>query len=496
MLKENWRVISRTERVGDFLIIIMSFFAAYYGRDSLLYWDQRFQWGLPFSGDLLAPLKDYFIVLFVGLLSYMATLQVFGAYSSMRLSSSFRLLRIGIVSSVITFFTLAAVLYILKIDLSRSFIVLFCVIVGLSLTAERFLVLEFLRYFRRRGWNFRNIIICGIGDQALRLAAFIVARPELGVRIRGFADLKEPKLDKSSELVEFKKNLGNLGMRSGRILSGVNQVKQALEEYAIDELICTDVIDVMPEVEEMILTCTEQGVQTTIAADLFSVGLIKSGISYFGDMPLIHFQTPPGDRWELGIKRLIDLIISGILLIILSPVFLLIMLGIKLSAKGPIFFRQTRVGLNGRLFTMYKFRSMYQDAEEKLEELKAQNEMQGPAFKMKNDPRVTAIGKWLRKYSLDEMPQFWNVFIGDMSLVGPRPPVPGEVNLYQRKYRRRLSMRPGLTCTWQVTGRNKISDFDYWVELDLDYIDNWSLTRDFLLLVRTIPVVLRGQGAH
>ncbi|MCB0317619.1 MAG: hypothetical protein KDD56_02600, partial [Bdellovibrionales bacterium] len=188
MLKENWRVISRAERLGDFIIIILSFFIAYYGRDSLLYWNQHFKWNLPFSGDELAPLKDYFIVLAVGVFTYAMSLQLMGAYSSMRLSSPFRLLRIGILSSLITFFALASVLYLLKVDLSRSFIVLFCVIVGLSLTAERFLVLEFLRYFRRRGWNFRNIIVCGIGDQAVKIAALIQDRPELGVRIRGFAD--------------------------------------------------------------------------------------------------------------------------------------------------------------------------------------------------------------------------------------------------------------------------------------------------------------------
>ena len=497
MLKENWRVISRAERIGDFIIIILSFFAAYYGRDSLLFWNQQFEWNLPFAGDELAPLKDYFIVLAVAFFSYALSLQLMGAYSSMRLSSSFRLLRIGFFSSIITFFALASVLFVLKVDLSRSFIVLYCTIVGLSLTAERFLVLEFLRYFRRRGWNFRNIIVCGIGEQAVRIAALIQERPELGVRIRGFADLKESKAHDTSVLDNFRLALKKSGIaRSGRIISGLNQLKRALEEYAIDEVIFTDVVEVMPEVEEMILTCSEQGVRTTIAADLFSVGLIKSEISYFGEMPLIHFQTPPGDRWELGVKRFIDLVCSAVCLVVLFPVFILIALIIKITSEGPILFSQTRVGLNGRLFTLYKFRSMYEDAESRLEELREKNEMKGPAFKMQNDPRVTGIGKWLRKYSIDELPQLWNILRGDMSFVGPRPPVPGEVNLYQRKYRRRLSMRPGLTCTWQVTGRNKISDFDSWVELDLEYIDNWSLTRDFLLLIRTIPVVLRGQGAH
>jgi lipopolysaccharide/colanic/teichoic acid biosynthesis glycosyltransferase len=160
-----------------------------------------------------------------------------------------------------------------------------------------------------------------------------------------------------------------------------------------------------------------------------------------------------------------------------------------------VLFSQRRVGQNGRLFTLYKFRSMVIDAEEQQERLQEQNEMAGPAFKMSEDPRVTAPGRFLRRHSLDELPQLWNVFIGDMSLVGPRPPVPGEVSMYERGDRRRLSMRPGLTCTWQVSGRNDIKDFDSWVRMDLDYIDNWSLSRDLVLLWKTIPAVWYGTGA-
>jgi exopolysaccharide biosynthesis polyprenyl glycosylphosphotransferase len=281
----------------------------------------------------------------------------------------------------------------------------------------------------------------------------------------------------------------------GRVLIGRDSISKALEDYAIDEVIFTDVVEVMPEIEEMVLVCAEQGVRTTIAADLFSIGLIKSGISYFGGMPLIHFQTPPGDSWELAVKRCIDVGVAACALVLLSPVFLFLGLGVK-TTKGEILFRQTRVGLNGRLFQMLKFRSMHSGSEKDLERLLAYNEMRGPAFKMKDDPRVTAFGRFMRRFSLDELPQFWNVLLGDMSLVGPRPPVPGEVGLYERRSRRRLSMRPGLTCTWQVSGRNDIKDFDSWVKLDLDYIDNWSLVGDLVLLLRTIPAVLIGTGAR
>jgi len=184
------------------------------------------------------------------------------------------------------------------------------------------------------------------------------------------------------------------------------------------------------------------------------------------------------------------------LLFLLAPIFALVALVIKITSEGPVIFRQTRVGLNGRLFELYKFRSMRVDSEDQLEVLREQNEMEGPVFKIKDDPRVTPLGRFLRRHSLDELPQLWNVLRGDMSLVGPRPPIPGEVSMYERRDRRRLSMRPGLTCTWQVSGRNEIRDFDSWVRLDLEYIDNWSLSRDILLLLRTIPVVLFGYGAR
>jgi exopolysaccharide biosynthesis polyprenyl glycosylphosphotransferase len=494
MLKENWRFIARLERLGDLAIIVVSFVFAYYGRSSLLFWDQVFGWELPFQGEKLAPIKDYFIVLVVALFGYMMTLHGLGAYGSMRLSSAIRLFGQAFFSSAVVFVLLAASLFIFKIDLSRSFILLFCALVACLLGLERYLVVSLLRYWRRRGRNFRNVILCGVGDQAVRMAREINARPELGLCIRGFADLRDPDIHRERSAEYFRRELSPK-IRVGRIILGTEGLARALREYAIDEIVFTDIVEVMPQVEEMVLICAEQGVRTTIAADLFSLGLVKSGISYFGGMPLVHFQTPPGDGWELSVKRAIDVVVSAILILVLSPLFLAVALGVR-STPGPVIFRQTRVGLNGRLFQMFKFRSMYRGAEASLAELREQNEMTGPAFKMSGDPRVTPLGRFLRRFSLDELPQLWNVLRGDMSLVGPRPPVPGEVGMYERRSRRRLSMRPGLTCTWQVSGRNNIKDFDSWVALDLEYIDNWSLVRDMILIFRTIPAVLFGQGAR
>jgi len=187
--------------------------------------------------------------------------------------------------------------------------------------------------------------------------------------------------------------------------------------------------------------------------------------------------------------------VSSAVLIFLSPLFLAIAIAIKATSKGPVFFRQERCSLNGRKFTLYKFRTMDSDAELKQGELLERNEMKGPVFKIEDDPRITSVGKVLRKFSLDEFPQLWNVFEGDMSLVGPRPPIPAEVEKYESWHRRRLSMRPGITCLWQVGGRNKITDFDEWTKLDLEYIDKWSLWLDFKILFKTIPVVALGIGA-
>lgn len=496
MLKQNWKLISRIERIGDFLIVIFCFFLAYYGRSSFIHWNKQFGLALPFVPSSLAPLKDYFIVLGVALLGYILSLSMLGAYNSMRLRSSWFLLRISFLSSVTVFIALASIAFLLKLDLSRSFILLFCVLTTLALSAERYLVLEFLRFWRKRGRNFRNVIICGVGDQAVCLAEEIVNRPELGIRVRGFADLRMPFEDHLSEYHQFRNKLQQVGCRrTGRIIRGEKEFSRALEEYAIDEVLFCDLMQVMTRVREMIGVCAELGVRTTIAADVFSMGMAQSQISSFGGMPLIHFQTPPGDHWHLTLKRWIDVVVSGILLVLFSPIFLIIAACIKLSGPGPVFFVQRRVGLNGRIFRLYKFRSMILDAEELLPDLQEQNEMEGPVFKMSKDPRVTRFGRILRRFSLDELPQLFNVFVGDMSLVGPRPPVPGEVSCYERRDRRRLSMRPGMTCTWQVSGRNNIRDFESWVKMDLDYIDNWSLGRDLTLMFRTLPAVLFGEGA-
>jgi exopolysaccharide biosynthesis polyprenyl glycosylphosphotransferase len=250
-------------------------------------------------------------------------------------------------------------------------------------------------------------------------------------------------------------------------------------------------------VEKAIYACELEGVEAWLMADFFQTQISQTSLDDFYGRPVLVFHSGPETRWPLLVKQIIDLLGGVVLVAVLSAPMLLAAIAIKLTSPGPVFFRQQRSGLNGKPFVMYKFRSMVSDAEQLKQELAALNEMSGPVFKVTNDPRVTRVGRFLRKYSIDEFPQLFNVLRFEMSLVGPRPLPVDEVKRFDdRSHRRRLSVKPGLTCTWQVSGRSNVTDFKEWVRMDLDYIDNWSLRLDRKILWRTIWVVLSGKGAR
>jgi exopolysaccharide biosynthesis polyprenyl glycosylphosphotransferase len=270
--------------------------------------------------------------------------------------------------------------------------------------------------------------------------------------------------------------------------------------FIVNRLVIDRVIFVVPRlwlhrIEEAILACEEVGVSTSISLDLYNLHIARARQTDFNGFPLLEFETFYAKEWQLFIKRAMDIIISALALIFFSPLMLLVAVGVKLSSKGTVFFKQTRCGMKGRKFTFFKFRSMVVDAEEQKTRLMDRNEMDGPVFKMKRDPRITNFGYFLRKTSIDELPQFLNVIKGDMSIVGPRPPLESEIEHYEIWQRRRLSLKPGITCIWQVSGRNKLS-FDQWMKMDLEYIDNWSLVLDLKIIVKTFFVVLVGYGAE
>jgi len=277
----------------------------------------------------------------------------------------------------------------------------------------------------------------------------------------------------------------------------VQRLVDLLHEHSVNGVLVSAKRSLFDQVEAAIRACELEGVEVWLVADFFRTQISRTSIDDFFGHPVLVFRTAPGASWESVLKQLIDRLGALVALVILAPLLFLFALVVKTTSPGPIFFRQQRSGLNGRPFTLYKFRTMVTNAEQLKHELAAMNEMSGPVFKLTNDPRITAFGKFMRKFSIDEWPQFYNVLRGEMSLVGPRPLPVDEVKRFNDlAHRRRLSVKPGLTCLWQISGRNNVKDFKDWVRLDLEYIDNWSLWLDFKILLRTVPVVLVGNGAR
>ncbi|MBL8954842.1 MAG: sugar transferase [Myxococcaceae bacterium] len=279
------------------------------------------------------------------------------------------------------------------------------------------------------------------------------------------------------------------------LLGAVHDLEKILRSTPVDEvMISGNPLRQGAEMQAAIRVCERFGVPFALPISGFRFDRARPVGGRSVADGYLHYLNIEMKRHQRAIKRLFDIVASGAALIVLSPLLLVVAGIIKLTSRGPVFFKQTRSGLHGRPFQMLKFRSMVVDAEKIREALAAKNEMSGPVFKMKNDPRITTIGRFIRKYSIDELPQLINVLNGDMSIVGPRPPLPSEVAKYEGWQRRRLSVRPGLTCIWQVSGRNQIS-FEEWMNLDMQYIDRWSLTEDITLILKTVPVVLTGRGA-
>ena len=250
-------------------------------------------------------------------------------------------------------------------------------------------------------------------------------------------------------------------------------------------------------IEEAVQACETEGVEAWLSADFFQTAIARPTFDTMAGKLMLVFHTTPGVSWAMWLKDVIDRVGALALIVLTSPLWLAAMIGIKLSSPGPVLFTQDRAGRHGRPFRMFKFRTMCADAEAKRRELETQNLMSGPVFKIKDDPRIFRFGRWLRRMSIDELPQLLNVLRGEMSLVGPRPlPVYEIERIEKHAQRRRLSVKPGLTCLWQVMGRNRITSFEEWVALDLRYIDNWSLWLDLRILLQTVPSVLRGAGAH
>jgi exopolysaccharide biosynthesis polyprenyl glycosylphosphotransferase len=306
---------------------------------------------------------------------------------------------------------------------------------------------------------------------------------------REIARIHDELAEQAGESVEIAADLNLLE-------TPVQQIVPMLHHYSVYGVILSARHTYFEQVEYVIRACELEGVEVWLIADFFATQISRTSFDELFNRPLLVFRSTPETSWQSVIKHVMDLVGALILVIGLSPLFLLIAMVIKLTSPGPVFFRQQRSGQNGAPFTLYKFRTMISNAEQLKHELEAMNEMSGPVFKVTNDPRITRVGKWLRRYSLDELPQLFNVLRGEMSLVGPRPLPVDEVKRFSDlAHRRRLSVKPGITCLWQISGRNQIKDFKDWVRLDLEYIDNWSLWLDLKILLRTIPAVFSATGA-
>jgi len=332
-----------------------------------------------------------------------------------------------------------------------------------------------------RGIGVQRTIIVGAGEIGRTVMRTVVARPGLGYQVIGFVDDNPEK--------------GNSDIGRFQGLGPVNNLPRLIEDEHIDEVIITLPWMYHRKIMGIVRACERRNVNAHIVPDLFQMSLSRVDVDDLGGIPLVGVREVGFGQRVRTIKRLMDIAGAALGMTLGSPLLALIAIAIRLDSRGPIIFRQTRVGADGKRFKILKFRSMYQGAEQELEELRDLSEVDGPIFKMRDDPRVTPVGRFLRRTSLDELPQLWNVIRGEMSLVGPRPPIPAEVGEYMEWHKKRLEVRPGMTGLWQVSGRSLMS-FDEQCLLDIYYIENWSLWLDFQILLRTVPEVIFGNGAY
>ena len=363
------------------------------------------------------------------------------------------------------------------------FFVVFWVVGTISAICSRLMLRIVLASIRKRGRNLRDVLVVGTNGRALSFVRKMLAHPELGYRVIGFVDQEWD---------------GLVAVRDSgfELACDFEGVPQFLRDSVVDEVVMAlPMRSLHYQASQIAAFCEEQGITVRQLSNIFDLKLARSSAEDLEGDPLITHRTGSIESSHQLIKRMLDVLVSGLMLLFLSPLLVVAAILIKLTSRGPVFFVQKRLGLNKRRFGVFKFRTMVVDAEKKMQEIEHLNEVSGPVFKIKNDPRITSVGRIMRRTSIDELPQLLNVFLGDMSLVGPRPlPVRDYEGFNEDWQRRRFSVKPGITCLWQVKGRSEIP-FEQWMELDLQYIDKWSLWLDLKILLRTIPAVLRGSGA-
>ena len=484
MVKEKETFQRNLIRFCDALVVVLAFIVSYfisdYVRDLLRLGRMAYATEVSWNGLNEFSTKNSTWV-FLILPIWMVLLSKFGIYKDFRTRAYRQTVLIIFKVGFVSFFALSSIIFIQKSQLtSRFFIGLFTINTILALIIAKKVTDTFLASVYKRGYNQINLLIVGTGRRAREFIRAITQNNHWGLHIVGLIDDEHGMFGKEIE--------------GYRVLGRIQDIPAIIRWKVIDRVIYVVPRLWLHRLDEVILACEREGIATSISMDLYDLRIAKIRQTDFNGFPLLEFETFAAKEWQLFIKRTFDIVFSIVALVFSIPILLITTIAIKLTSPGPLFFKQTRCGFNGRKFTLYKFRSMHVNAEMKKRELEKANEMDGPVFKIRRDPRITPVGRLIRKFSIDELPQFYNVLKGDMSIVGPRPPLPVEVEMYQFWQRRRLSLKPGLTCIWQVSGRNNIS-FNEWMEMDLKYIDEWSLWLDFKIFVKTFFVVIFGYGA-
>jgi len=485
VLKEKTFIFARISQLIDAGLTALAYWLAFFSWWLL----HQLQFDLFLFGWRILPLYQHFTtnfnqysyLLFFIVPFFPIILELNGMYGSIGFKSRSEIARTIARSIILGLFIIFGLIFFLQYrNISRPLLFGFGVISFILIYIKEMVILEYIEFTRESGRNYKYIIVVGVGEIARKAIALIEQHPKWAFKVKGC--VVPPHMKDEKEVI-------------GQTSLGIyDDMAEILRVHQPDMVIFAVDKRYIAEAEVAIYSCETQGVETWMIPDYFDIKIAKVNFENFFNLPVILYRTTPEYSWQILIKGVFDRVFGLVLLILSLPFFIVVPILIKATSRGPILFRQKRNGIRGKEFTMYKFRTMVAGAAAMKQDLQQYNEMDGAAFKMTNDPRVTRLGHWLRKLSIDELPQLFNVLSGSMSIVGPRPLAQYEVDKFKIWQRRRLSMKPGLTCLWQIQGRNEVR-FEDWMKLDLEYIDNWSLWMDVRILFMTIPVVLLGKGA-
>lgn len=465
MLRRDRQIRMQIQQLLDAVLVAISFWLAFEMRSSetIIYWLDL----PPSPGEF----KEYIWLYLLLLPAAPLILEAQGFYTRPMVPSRGATAWMALKSCAFMVLALVLALFFFKQQTAARWAVIWFGVVAFTLLIVKE---ELVRVVVQSRWGRsrlrRRFLLIGPAEETRRMRAELRAKAQEDIELALEMDLETTPSDK---LVEI------------------------LHEHSINGVLLSAKHAYFQQVEAVIRACELEGIEVCLLAEFFRTQISRTSFDDFYGRPMLVFRSTPEASWQGVMKTLLDFLVALFLLIIGMPVFLFVALLIRITSPGPVLFRQQRSGLNGRAFTLYKFRTMVTNAEQLKHELAAMNEMTGPVFKVAKDPRITPIGRFLRKFSIDELPQLYNVLRGEMSLVGPRPLPVDEVRRFDDlAHRRRLSVKPGLTCLWQISGRNNVTDFRDWVRLDLEYIDNWSFWLDLKILFRTVPIVLTGAGAR